>query len=317
MLVVGFLLLVLVARISAVTAPPCTLTGFFTDQPGGTQPLVVNLELTTQTVNGVAVPNTLSATLPNPKHGLHYTEIGPGSSPQALCPFPALDTNLFKNLGFAYVTPPAAPVNMILWHFYMWGPNQVSRIGSADPGWADCQTWVPPADWTSPGVFLAPPMCIPFMGGHWFPNKMNLFDENTLIPVWGTYNRTVHFYEYASRDNLWTILEGTTDPNGNPTYTLTGTYPLPRWPQVSGWYPASVKIELLGAPSFNNVKMTLYAFQYLTSSADWSAQLQSQFDDGVAEGTDSCEVCEVCDGAFAVTVQFASVFIACLFYFLF
>jgi len=304
--VVAFLLLALIARISAVTST-CTLAGFFTDS-ALTQPFVATLELTTQVVNGETVPATLGVTLPNPSHGLFYQEIGPGSSPQALCPFPTLPTSMWLNLGFAYVTPPAAPLNLILWHFYMWQPPQINAIQSTDPGWSDCDKWVPSADITSPGVFIAPPICVPFMGAHWFPNKMDLFDPSTLIPVWGAYNRTIHFYEYASLDALWGLLAA------DATHAFTGTYPLPRWPQRSGWYPASVRIELLGASPFDQVKMTLYAFQYLTSSADWNAQLKTSFDDGVTQGSGSCPTCPTCSSAFATTIQLASVVIACLFY---
>jgi hypothetical protein len=310
--VAAFLLLVLLGRISAAPVS-CPLEGFTIDQ-AGTQPFNAILDITTQTVNGQSVPATITVQVPNPKLGMWYTEIGPGSSPQAVCAFPSTPNNLWINLGFAYVTPPAAPVNLILWHFYMWPKNQINSIQPTDGGWSDCgppPAWQPSADITSPGVFLAPPLCVPFMGAHWFPNKMNIFDHNTLIPVWGSYNRTIHFYEYASLDAIWDDLEA------EPTHAFTGTYPLPRWPQKSGWYPASVKIELLGAAPYSQVKMTLYAFQYLTSSADWNAQLQQNFDDGKAEGEASCETCDVCDGAFATTVQFASVVLACLFYFLF
>jgi hypothetical protein len=299
------LLVALIARIEAATTS-CNLQGFYRDLQQ-TLPYPVTLELISRQVDGEAVPDTLSVTVPNPKNGLYYTEAGPGASPQATCEFPELDTNLFKTLGFAYVTAPAAPVNLILWHFYRWRPEQIERILPNDPGWNDC-SWVPSAEITAPGVFFSPPECVPLMGAHWFPNKMNIFDPASLIPVWGTYNRTVHFYEYASLDDLWTVLE--TAPN----YESSGTYPLPRWPQVSGWYPASVKIELVDS-TFNDVRMTVYNFQYLWSAEDWNILQENRYLDGVNDGQNDCN-CDLqdCDGAFAVVVQFATIVLPFLFY---
>jgi len=296
------LLFVLVSGINALTTS-CDLEGFHTDIDQ-LLPFRADIELLSQQINGETVPASISVTVPNPKHGLFYEEIGPGSSPQALCRIPTLDTSIWINLGFAYITPPASPLNVILWHFYLWEAKDIVRIQPTDPGWDDC-LWTPPAEITAPGTFVVPHACVPFMGAHWFPTKMNLFDPATLIPVWGVYNRTVHFYEYASLDALWDHLEGV------PNHWEAGTYPLPRWPQVSGWYPASVKIELLDVPSFDRVRMTLYNFQYLWSATDFNNALENRYLDGVNDAEDSCDFTA---GSFSVAVQFVTLMFSILFY---
>jgi hypothetical protein len=254
-------LLGLIGLINAATNT-CTLTGFYTDL-AQTNPWTATVEVTTQIVNGNTVPATISFVVPNPAQGLYFTEIAPGSSPEVFCDFPTTPNNLFVTLGIAFVGPPANPFNIILWHFYMWPKEQVKRILPNDPGWNNCDKWVPTAGFTPPDVFLAPPICVPEMGAHWFPQKMDLFDPATLIPVWGSYNQTIHFYEVASTDGLWDYLSNTAT-NGKDT----STFPLPLWPQTSGWYPNTVSVELLGNND-QQVKFTAYNFAYLTSKADW------------------------------------------------
>jgi hypothetical protein len=306
-------LLLAVARIGAVTSS-CTLDGFFEDS-ALTQPWQATLELLSTSVNGVAVPSSLSVSLPNPSHGFFYTEVAPGTSVQPFCSFPDLATNLFPTFGIVNVAPPANPVPILLWHWYMWEPAQISRILPNDPGWNGCTTWTPSADVTGHGIFLNPPVCVPQMGAHWLPNKMNLFDANTLIPVWGSYNQTIIFKEYSSQDGLWPYLETL------QAHADSGSYALPRWPQTSGWYPASVRIELLGAPAFDTVRMTVYDFEYLESREDHDAALQARYDAGVVAGEDSCDTCDDntydCDGAFGTVIQFGTLALLCLFYFLF
>jgi len=286
----------------------CTLAGIFKDV-AHTVPYQATFQLTTQTINGVTVPNTLSVQMPNPSQGLSYTEVAPGSSPQALCALPTISTSLWLTFGWAYVTGPAAPINIMLWHFYLWGDqNQINAILPNDPGWSNCPIWKPSPDITSPGIFLDPPICVPTMGAHWFPNRMDLWDQSTLIPVWGTYNETVHFYEYATLDGLWNALAAL------PGNSETATNWLPRWPQKSGYYPASVKMELLNVTgTYDQVRMTLYDFQYLWSAADFQAAQTDQYNKGVTDGKASCPSPQ-CSAAFAPVVQVATLLMFLFFY---
>jgi hypothetical protein len=281
------------------------LEGFHTDL-AMTQPYTATLEIISTAVDGESVPSTISITVPNPKNGLYYNEVVPGSSPIALCSFPALETNLFKTFGFARVTPPALPVNLIMWHFFLWEPEQINRINPTDPGWADCSVWAPSEDITSPGIFSGGG-CVPQMGAHWLPNKMNLFDAADMFMIWGTYNQTVNFYEPTSLDGIWTVLETA------PDYEASGTYSLPRWPQQSGWYPASVRVELVDS-TFTQARLSLYNFQYLWSKEDWNVALENRYLDGINDGEDRGDCNTFDDGAFGTVVQFATLVLPFLFY---
>jgi len=287
----------------------CNLAGYFTDV-AQSQPVAVSFELTTQVVSGETVPATLSLTFPNPSNGFFYTAVSPAGGPQALCDLPTISNSMFLTFGFAYVTPPAVPHNLNMFHFYMWPQSQINQILPTDAGWADCPNWQPNSDIVPPGSVLFPAgVCVPTMGGHFLTPKMDQWDPSSLIPVWGGYNQTVIFYEFLSLDGMWDHLATI----GNSSYTEKGDFPLPRFPQKTGWYPATAAVALVGSTQ-GQVQITLSNFEYLLSSTDWSAQLQAKYDSGVADGKATCTN-PICNPAAALVAQLLAFVLPFLLYF--
>jgi len=221
---------------AAVQTKQCNMPSYFYDA-GRVQGVAMTLSYESLVVSGVTTPQKLTVTFQNDQ-SYFYTESAPGAGPQDLCDITSWNLTPFKVFGYARVDTPAFPASYNMFHWYTVPVTEINSWTPANAKWSTCLTTHPAGPVFPDGANPAAPECVPFMGLHWAIPSMDFLVGDNVAEIWGSFNEKVTFTEPLVPTSKFQSLAA--KPAGSRTDTMA--LHLPRVPQQTGFYPASLTL---------------------------------------------------------------------------